>query len=221
MDHLKEKIIDALASDYANKRGISQEVMCDILTDLSLSLKDNSSVLDLGCGSGRILTPMARLYPKTKFLGYDISDLMLKNMKERKDKLNLVNVELMQGDFNKKGWSNDLKAKFNTIVLFQGIHFVNKLDSFLKELTSLLCDKGYVVIASTTHNQFYELPYCNAFKSVLKRELNRTPDKLKIINKMYNLGYEVHNSIDVEIKKKFENDSEMKKWIELKPFSVL
>lgn len=217
----KNQIIDVLAHDYANKREINQEVMCDILTDLTLTLKNGDHILDLGCGSGRFLLPLAKLFPESKFTGLDISQFMLDNFKLEVKKQKLENVNLIQGDFNDNNWDKSFVRKFNSVLIFQGIHFVENYSDFLARVSNLLVEDGSVIIASTTHKQFYELPYCMAFKTVLKKELSRTPDKGYIFGQMFRLGFSIKSSIDIEVKKKFFSETELKNWLLKKPFSVL
>src|SRR5215207_7035758 len=45
-----------------------------LVPGLTERLEAGIEVLDLGCGSGRALTLMARTYPRSRFTGYDLSD---------------------------------------------------------------------------------------------------------------------------------------------------
>ncbi|HHY10021.1 MAG TPA: class I SAM-dependent methyltransferase [Firmicutes bacterium] len=76
---------------------------------LSLAEKKGGSVLDLACGSGRLLKPLAEL--GLEVVGLDLSramlDLARQNLGENK------NVHLIQGDMR----SFSLGVKFNTIII--------------------------------------------------------------------------------------------------------
>jgi 2-polyprenyl-3-methyl-5-hydroxy-6-metoxy-1,4-benzoquinol methylase len=51
-------------------------------------------VLDLGCGSGRALTLMARTYPNSRFVGYDISEEGIARAREEAQGLGNVRFEI-------------------------------------------------------------------------------------------------------------------------------
>ena len=47
------------------------------------AFKKNDVIVDLGCGSGRVVGPMAALVPNVKFFGVDVSNVMLKQARSR------------------------------------------------------------------------------------------------------------------------------------------
>ena len=219
---IREQILEALANDYSSKRRIDPQIMCDVLMDLSLSLSDGGRVLDLGCGSGRFLIPLAKLFPKSEFVGFDLSPEMLASLEEQKMCNKLDNISIIKGDFNGEGWANDYENnKFDLVLIFQGIHFINNLDKFIERVSRVLKKGGRLVIASTTHDQFYRLPYCLYFDSVLKRELDRTPDRLKMIDRLVRSNYSLVNEVGIKVEREFGDEKSMVSWLKLKPFSAL
>jgi len=58
----------------------------------------NHHLLDLGCGGGRLLIPMAREYPKTMFTGIDISPVMINEAMRQRTSHDLTNATLLLGD---------------------------------------------------------------------------------------------------------------------------
>lgn len=50
-------------------------------------------VLDAGCGPGQFTFYLAQKYPRTKFTGYDISEIDIRKCKDKKQELQLDNVQ--------------------------------------------------------------------------------------------------------------------------------
>ena len=56
---------------------------------------ENDRVLDLGCGSGRILIPLAKAQDRSVFLGIDVSKEMLRAAAQRIKKEGVKNTALV------------------------------------------------------------------------------------------------------------------------------
>jgi cyclopropane fatty-acyl-phospholipid synthase-like methyltransferase len=54
-----------------------------LIPELAPRLVQGATVLDLGCGIGRLTIPLARAFPGCRFVGYDISRTMLGFARER------------------------------------------------------------------------------------------------------------------------------------------
>jgi len=65
-----------------------------LVPGLTDRLEAGIDVLDLGCGSGRALTLMARTYPKSRFTGYDISEEGIARAREGAQGLGNVRFEV-------------------------------------------------------------------------------------------------------------------------------
>jgi SAM-dependent methyltransferase len=66
----------------------------------------NCRVLELGCGSGGNLLPMAYHLPASRFVGIDLSPQPIKEARRIADALELRNVELRAGDLRELGASD-------------------------------------------------------------------------------------------------------------------
>jgi len=218
----RQKILSILAKFYNQKRKIDKEAMCRIMTNLYLSLKKAKNVLDLGAGSGRILLPLAALYSEVSFEAVDDSELMLAELEKQVKLGGHLNIQTHKLNFNLPDWTGNLfKKQFDAIIIFQGIHFVLDMNRFLKDVTGLVAKNGKIVIASTNHDQFFRLPYCLNFPDVLKKELDRTPDELQLVELMLKEGWGVKSRVEVEVKSRFESKECLRDWLLLKPFSAL
>jgi cyclopropane fatty-acyl-phospholipid synthase-like methyltransferase len=57
-------------------------------------------VLDVGCGRGMILNRLARLYPRSRFTGIDLSADAIAYARERSSRRDLKNLEFIAQDLS-------------------------------------------------------------------------------------------------------------------------
>lgn len=215
-------MLEKLSNNFNKKRAFHPFTLNKIVDIISKFLKGNDYVLDLGCGSGRTLIPLAERLPNVNFLGLDISSSMISAAEKYSEKRGLKNVQFIKQDMNDDKWAGiPSEKRFNGIILFQSIHFASNPYELLSKTSKLLKEKGLIIIASTSHKQFFELPYCKAFPYVLEYELNRTPDTQSLILFLHSKGFGVVANQQIEAKINFRNREEIKKWLYSKPFSVL
>lgn len=215
-------MLEKLSKNFNKKRAFDPFTLNKIVNKISKILKEAGYVLDLGCGSGRILVPLAERLPDVNFLGLDISSSMLSAAKKYSEKRGLKNIHFVKQDMNDDKWVRAFPEKsFNGIILFQSIHFTSNIYRLLDRISKLLKENGVIIIASTSHKQFFELPYCKAFPGALELELNRTPDTQSLILLLRTKGFRVVTNQQIEVKINFKNREKIKKWLYSKPFSVL
>ena len=90
--------------------GATVEVGIHTLTARAISrlLPHGGTVVDLGCGSGRLLERLANGRPDARIIGFDLSDPMLETGRERLEREGMSeNVELRRGDMT--SFDADLK----------------------------------------------------------------------------------------------------------------
>jgi len=94
-----ERVNEAMA---AEKRQLIDESFVEGLLDLMpamrVRLDAGATVLDAGCGDGRLLVTMARMYPRSLFRGYDISRGAIRRAREAIGEAALGNVDVEVGD---------------------------------------------------------------------------------------------------------------------------
>lgn len=81
----------------------------------TLSTLQFSNVLDVGCGTGEILSAIRKLYPTISLQGIDISQEMLKQAENKK----IDNVKLYLGDAEHPSFEND---KFDVLICTDSFH---------------------------------------------------------------------------------------------------
>ena len=101
-------------------------------------LEKGIEVLDVGCGSGRALTLMAKSFPASRFTGYDFSQEAIARGKMAAQKQGLTNLRFEVKDVT----SLEITDHFQLITAFDAIHDQVYPDRVLKEIANALGPNG-------------------------------------------------------------------------------
>jgi ubiquinone/menaquinone biosynthesis C-methylase UbiE len=77
--------------------------------------------LDAGCGSGRILNRLAELFPKSRFLGIDLSKEAIRAARDEASTKGLKNVEFAEADLSEFDRTAESES-FDFITTFDAVH---------------------------------------------------------------------------------------------------
>lgn len=127
-----------------------------LVSDLKEKLTGGVRVLDIGCGSGRIMTRLAELFPNSRFTGIDLSrEAILKARSEAAAK-GLGNLEFECADLSDFERSAEPDA-FDFVTTFDAIHDQAKPLSVLKGIHRTLAPGGVYLMqdikaSSHVHN---------------------------------------------------------------------
>lgn len=124
-------------------------------------LEKGIDVLDLGCGRGKALNLMARVFPNSRFVGYDLSEEAIEFARNEKKALNLKNVRFEVMDltyFNEFASDNT----YDFITTFDAVHDQARPDNLLKGIYKALKDDGIYLMqdisASAEHHKNMDHP---------------------------------------------------------------
>jgi SAM-dependent methyltransferase len=107
---------------------------------------ETCSVLELGCGDGANLIPMAAHLPQARFVGVDLAESPIAKGAHRIARLGLNNVRLLQADVSALG---DSLGKFDYIIAHGLYSWVPEFvrDAILKLVQVSLSDQGVAYIS--------------------------------------------------------------------------
>ncbi|GAB4287037.1 MAG: class I SAM-dependent methyltransferase [Ignavibacteriaceae bacterium] len=119
-------------------------------------LEKGIDVLDLGCGRGKALNLMARVFPDSRFLGYDLSEDAIEYAKNEAKQMKLSNVRFEVADLT---CFNEFapEKSFDFVTTFDAIHDQARPDNVLKGIYKTLKDNGLYLMqdisaSSELHN---------------------------------------------------------------------
>lgn len=92
-----------------------------LIPGLTEQLAKGLRVLDAGCGSGRIVTRLAGLFPESRFVGIDLSAEAIRTARKDADARGLNNAEFIAADLSGFDASADA-ASFDLITTFDAVH---------------------------------------------------------------------------------------------------
>jgi 2-polyprenyl-3-methyl-5-hydroxy-6-metoxy-1,4-benzoquinol methylase len=127
-----------------------------LVPDVAERLKRGARALDAGCGSGRILNKLAGLFPKSHFLGMDLSTQALQTARNEASSKGLKNVEFVttdMSDFDRTAAPDS----FDFITTFDAVHDQGKPLNLLKGIHRALKGDGVYLMqdirgSSHVHN---------------------------------------------------------------------
>ena len=113
------------------------ESIIPLVPQLEDRLKKGIKVLDIGCGSGRVMNMMANQFPLSKFTGYDLSQEAIKNAQSQSLINGTKNVDFKVNDVSKI-LDPSTNLSFDLITAFDAIHDQAEPGTVLTNIVSLL-----------------------------------------------------------------------------------
>tara|TARA_B100000963_G_C22367064_1_gene554171 strand:- start:68 stop:739 length:672 start_codon:yes stop_codon:yes gene_type:complete len=123
------------------------------------SKKISNNIVDLGCGNGHLIKFLSKGFSEINFTGVDLyeNNSINENLRFEKSKIQ---------DFQSK-------KKYNLVLSIAVIEHIKDLEQFMKTISLLLEEEGYVIILTVNTNSFLykisKLLYTLNFKSSFLR----------------------------------------------------
>lgn len=108
-----------------------------------LELTDNSTVLDLGTGTGRLILELSKTNRNCRFIGLDVSEEMIERARENSEEAGL-NAEFIVGSMEKLSLPS---GSVDFVVSCAAIHHVKEKEKLFREILRVLKPGGRLVYA--------------------------------------------------------------------------
>ena len=105
-------------------------------------LKEGISVCDVGCGEGVALMVMAEAFPKSRFLGIDISKGVIEKATSTAKEMGLQNITFQKQDASALEKAQELCGSFDYVTAFDAVHDQTRPMKALKGIHAILKDGG-------------------------------------------------------------------------------
>ena len=125
-----------------------------------ISIKERSTILDVGCGGGKAIKLLYSLSKKGKVFGIDYSKEMVQLSQEVNNNLiKKSKVEILHGSVSSLPFANNM---FDFVTAFETYYFWPDLTNNLKEIKRVLKPDGTLIMVNETyrHEKFAERNSC-------------------------------------------------------------
>jgi 2-polyprenyl-3-methyl-5-hydroxy-6-metoxy-1,4-benzoquinol methylase len=112
-----------------------------LVPGLAGKLNSGINMLDVGCGSGKIINKLASLFPKSQFTGIDLSKIAIEKARTEASELALENVEFIVKDLSDFHLTAPAE-NYDLITTFDAIHDQGKPLNVLKGIFKALKNDG-------------------------------------------------------------------------------
>ena len=150
-------------SEDSNQSVVSSllDVILPAVPGIVEKLEQGINVIDLGCGRGNALNLMAKIYPKSRFTGYDLSDDAIEYAREQAANEGLKNIHFEVRDLTNFNETASEK-KYDFITTFDAVHDQARPDNLLAGIYKALKDDGVYMMqdisSSSEHHKNMDHP---------------------------------------------------------------
>lgn len=186
------KIVDQLVEQCKEPKGLLGIAMIRIMNVMDAGLNKwalrqinvtGNKILDIGCGGGKTVYMLSKMYPKSYIFGIDYSEAAVKTtIKKNKQKVKVGSIKISQSSVSSMPFSDDF---FNYITAIRTHYFWPNLKQDMQEVFRVLSKGGKFLIFSelykinyhmgqyTTNNSLQQLLKDIGFKTVEIQEKNQ------------------------------------------------
>lgn len=115
-------------------------------------LRSGLRVMDVGCGSGLALITLAQAFPRSRFVGYDLSKEAIEAARRQARRRELTNIEFDTRDATELGHDAD----FDLVTAFDIVHDQKAPDAVLRQIRRALKPGGVFLMQDIRASSFLE-----------------------------------------------------------------
>ena len=214
----KEKSIENYwnADIYQKSSQEQYKMLKDII--LNIDIKEKSSILDIGCGTGNAVNIMNKINSNANILGIDSSvDMILFSNKKYKEnnKLSFKHIDISQLN------NNEYSKKFDLVTTFNVLDWIPNLNLALKNIyNSMMINSDFTgiyflenkkifnIIEKTFKSDSWKAYFSNYKQHVYKHNSD------KLLTEMKNIGFKKIQVKEMQVTSDFSEYSNFKKCFE-------
>lgn len=177
-----------LASNYEDKRRMEPQDFDRLINYILHYGKVEGDVLEIGCGPGYYLVPLAQRLPEASFYGVDITDAMLASAKAKVNRQAVTNCSLAKGNAHYLPLAD---YAFDFVLMSQVLHYFENLPVVIAEVYRVAKPKARVLVITSSHLQMKSQLDIALFPGLVKRDTARIPSIEKIRYLFESGGFEI------------------------------
>ncbi len=193
MSNVQSIDLNELAVDYDDKRHMAPQDFERLIDCIRHYGEVEGGVLEICCGSGYYLAPLAQRLPKASFYGMDITDAMLASAKEKLDRQALTNCSLAKGNAHYLPFARDA---FDFVLMSQVVHYFESLPMVIAEVHRVAKPKARVLVITSSHLQLKSQLDIALFPGLVRRDMARIPSIEKIRHLFESGSFEIMAAVE-------------------------
>lgn len=165
---------------YDKNAKVQQKVIRQLQSIMSNHIKSNpNTILDVGCGTGRLLSDMHNLYPHAELYGVDLAE----NMVNQSEQLLGDSAKIVVADAEHLPFEDE---KFDLLLSSSTLQWLESLQLFLNESYRVLNDGGMLFCAFFAGSTLHELHEC--YRDVIINRCGENDSRLGRLHHFHVLG---------------------------------
>lgn len=169
------KVIDKLVEQCKEPNGLLGIVMLKTMEIMDVGLNKwalkqinltNGNILDIGCGGGKTIHILSKMFPESKIFGIDYSEEAVKMaMRKNWHKVKAGSVLIKQSSVSSMPFSDDF---FHCITAIRTHYFWPNLRQDIQEVFRMLKKNGKLLILSELYKINYHMGQYNTDDSIME-----------------------------------------------------
>lgn len=152
MKHEIQRAFNRAATQYDNVAKIQYEIGSQLLSRLDYIKITPNTILDLGCGSGKLTQLIKKRYPKARIFGVDAAFNML--LESKKKQGFFKTWSLCQADMHNLPFATNT---FDLVIANQTIHWAHSIPKVLAEIHRIMAPNACLMFSTLGPDTFSEL----------------------------------------------------------------
>jgi tRNA (uracil-5-)-methyltransferase TRM9 len=156
---MKEETIERLLAlnrdfyaSFAEHFAASRSVADPALTSILPYLPYRATILDVGCGNGRLALLLDQERPGSTYVGVDTIPELIEEARAQAGQLSRTDVAFHVADVTRRSWTENLaRAPFDCVVLLAVLHHIpdfNLRARVLRDIADVLKPQGYAILST-------------------------------------------------------------------------
>ena len=208
--------IEKLAHRYDEKRRMDPADFDRLLGLIIQYGQVRGRALEIGCGTGFHLIPLAQRLPEVRFYGIEPAYAMLVQAGDKVKKCGSANCLLSLADGHSLPFESGI---FDFVMMSQVVHFFSDKPRAAREIYRVSSNNARLLLITTSHPQLRAQVDLSLFPGMMKRETSRIPSISAIRRLFEGHGFELYRTNEFATTFSASSAEELVEWVANRPWS--
>ena len=216
MDNVVSIDIAELAAGYDDKRRVEPSEFERLLDWICYYGRVAGRALEIGCGTGFYLVPLAQRLPEACLYGVDITDAMLTQAKVKAEKKGHSNCFLAKADAHYLPFK---EGSFDFVLMSQVMHYFQDKCRVAADVHRVSKQGAHLLVITTSHPQLRSQVDLAFFPGISIRDVTRVPSLQEIRHLFEKHGFKLFATVEFALTFRASSADTLVEWVARKPWS--